>query len=146
VPVPELGVDAALEAALAALRRRDYSVRQLEERLRARGLPEEAREGAVESLLRTGLLDDRRFAEVRASALAERGAGDALVRHELASAGIDAEIVEDAVSLLEPEPERAARIVARRGPGARTARYLAAKGYADDVARAVAGRSGDELG
>jgi len=141
-----LGAEDAVETALAMLRRREHSVRELDERLRARDFPEGARGRAIETLLRTGLLDDRRFAEVRASSLAGRGAGDALVRHELASAGVDAEVVEDAVSLLEPERERAARIVARRGVGPKTARYLAVKGYAEDVARAVAGGSGDELG
>jgi len=69
------GQDDALEAALAALRRRDHSVHELDERLRHRGFPEAAREGVVRALLRTGLLDDARFAEARALQLAGRGSG-----------------------------------------------------------------------
>jgi regulatory protein len=140
------GQDDALEAALAALRRRDHSVHELDERLRHRGFPETAREEVVRTLLRTGLLDDARFAEARASQLAGRGGGDALIRHALESAGVSAELVEAALSSLEPEAERARSVVARRGPGPRTARYLSGKGFSEDVAGAVAAPTGKELG
>ena len=48
------------------------------------------------------------------------------------------------MSALEGERERAERIVARRGPGAKTARYLAGKGFSDDVIHAVVARAGDD--
>jgi regulatory protein len=136
----------ALEAALATLRRRDHSVQELDERLARKGIPEGARLHAVETLLRTGLLDDRRFAEARAAALAERGAGDALIRHTLACAGVAADVVDLALETIEPEVDRARAVVARRGPGARTARYLSGKGFAEDVIGVVAARAADELG
>jgi len=136
----------ALEVAYRALRVRDRSERELDERLAARGVTELVREEALATLRRTGLVDDHRFAERRASALASRGAGNALIRHELAAAGISEDIAEEALDALESELDRARSVVERRGSGARTARYLSGKGFGDDVVGAVAGRSSDELG
>ena len=129
--------DDALEPALRALRSRDRSVREIERELEARGIAAPDREAAIETLVRTGLVDDRRFAESRASALARRGAGDALVRHDLRRAGVADEIVDHALDQLETEHERARAIVERRGSSSRTARYLAGKGFSEDVVRAA---------
>ena len=142
----DLSTTDALELAYRALRVRDRSERELDERLAARGVSEGAREQALATLRRTGLVDDRRFAERRASALAGRGAGNGLIRHELASAGVADAVVEEALAALDPELERARVVVERRGTGARTARYLSGKGFAADVVGVVAGESGDELG
>jgi len=94
----------ALEVAYRALRVRDRSERELDERLAARGVPEVVREEALATLRRTGLVDDRRFAERRASALASRGAGNSLIRHELASAGISDDLADEALGA--PDPRR----------------------------------------
>ena len=94
--------------------------------------------------MRTGLLDDRRFAAARAERLAERGAGDALIRHDLLRAGLDVDLVEHALTALESERERAERIVARRGSGPKTARYLSGKGFSEDVVHAVVARAVDD--
>jgi SOS response regulatory protein OraA/RecX len=137
----------AQEAALRVLRHRDLSVRELDARLRDRGYPEAERDDAIDALLRTGLLDDRRFAESRARSLAARGSGDALIRHELGRAGTEPEAIHEALSVLEPETERARAIVARRGAGPKAARYLAGKGFSEDaIAAAVATATGRELG
>ena len=137
----------AVDAALRALRHRDLSTRELEERLRAKGFDEAERNDAVATLERTGLLDDVRFAEWRARSLAARGAGDRAVRHALALAGVPGDVVEQALEALEPEHERATAIVSRRGTGPKTTRYLRAKGFSEDVvAGVVAASSGDELG
>jgi regulatory protein len=139
--------DSAREAALRALRHRDLSVRELDERLRARGYAEGERDEAIESLLRTGLLDDGRFAESRARALAARGSGDALIRHDLSRAGVDGPAVEDALATLAPEVDRARAVVERRGSVPKTARYLAGKGFSEDsISAAVAAAAGGELG
>jgi SOS response regulatory protein OraA/RecX len=105
---------------------------------------EGAREEALATLARTGLIDDRRFAESRADVLAARGAGDALIAHDLTSAGVAQELVADAIAALEPEHERARRIVARRGASAKSARYLAGKGFSDDAVRAAVAHGYDE--
>jgi SOS response regulatory protein OraA/RecX len=96
--------------------------------------------------VRSGLVDDAHYARARADALARRGAGDAFVRFELHRAGVADELVEDALAALPPEAERAERVVARRGRGARTARYLRAKGFSEDVVADVAGESASGLG
>ncbi|HEY9458133.1 MAG TPA: hypothetical protein VIQ56_09550, partial [Gaiella sp.] len=64
--------------------------------------------------------------------LAGRGAGDALVLADLAHHGVDDPIAREAVSQLEPEPLRAARIVRSRGRSPRTLRYLAARGFGEE--------------
>ena len=137
----------AVDLALDALGRRDLSEHELERKLAARGVPAGERAEAVETLRRTGLLDELRFARGRAAALASRGAGDALVRAALRRAGVSPELADAAVAELDPEAERARAVVARRGVSARTARYLAGKGFAPDtVAAAVARDGGDALG
>ena len=139
--------DAALEVALRALRHRDLSAAELERRLASKGFTEDDCHETLESLRRTGLLDDRRYAEGRAETLADRGAGNAFIRHDLDRAGIDRDLVDEALGLLEPEADRARRIVARRGGGPKTARFLGGKGFSDEtVAACVANPRHDELG
>lgn len=139
--------ETAHEVALRALRHRDLSVRELDERLRARGYGETERDETIEALVRTGIVDDARFAESRARTLAGRGSGDALIRHTLVRAGVEADVVDAALLTLAPEVERATAIVERRGPSPRTARYLAGKGFSDEiVGGVVASGTGDELG
>jgi regulatory protein len=133
-----------VQAALRLLRHRDRSVAQLDRELAARGVADDVRARALATLSRTGLVDDARFAGSRARSLSGRGAGDRLVRHDLAAAGVAPDLVEEAIDALEPESERAARIVARRGRSAKTARYLAAKGFSDDLTSALVARGGDE--
>jgi len=137
----------AVDAALRALRHRDRSTAEIRERLDAAGYAREEREEAIETLVRTGLLDDARFAALRARSLAERGAGDIRIRHELRRASVPPELVEDALVSVEPEAERARSVVARRGPGAKTARFLHGKGFSEEIiAGVVAGGNEDELG
>jgi len=133
-----------LERALSALERRERSTAQVERYLAERGVDDAEREAILETLARTSLVDDRRFAETRASSLAERGAGDVRIRHELAQAGIDRDVIGDVLGALPAELDRAERIAARRGVSAKTARYLAGKGFSEDVVRAVVARSDDE--
>ena len=83
-------------------------------------------------MVRTGAVDDERFAKTRAATLAARGSGDALIRHDLAGRGIAAALVEAAVDALETESARAERIVEQRGATVKTARHLARKGFSED--------------
>jgi regulatory protein len=137
----------AVDTALRALRHRDLSARELEQRLRSKGFDESERAEALETLERTGLLDDVRFAEARARSLATRGAGDAAIRYALGLAGVERAVAEEAIQALEPEAERAGAIAARRGGGPKTARYLRGKGFSEEVvAGVVAGSNADELG
>ena len=130
----------AVQTALRALRFRDRTTAELDARLEQRGVGEAEREQALETLERIGYVDDERFARGRAERLAERGSGDALIRDDLERRGVAAEIVEAALAELEPERGRAARIVEQRGPGAKTVRYLAAKGFGEDVLEGIVAR------
>jgi regulatory protein len=139
--------ESALDAALRALRHRDRSSSELRNRLAEQGYESGEREEAIETLIRTGVADDARYAETRARSLAERGAGDLRIRHELGRAGISAEVAQQALETLESEADRALSIARRRGEGPKTARYLRGKGFSDDViAGVVASGRDDELG
>jgi regulatory protein len=130
----------AVEQALRALRHRDRSAAELDVRLAQRGVNKSEREQALETLERIGYVDDERFARTRAEQLAARGSGDALIRHDLEGRGLEEEHVGAALAALEPERERAARILERRGPGAKTARYLASRGFSPDALETLVAR------
>ena len=139
--------DDAFKSALRALRHRDRTELEIDEHLSARGFSDAERERAIETLRRTGLVDDERFARARASSLADRGAGNALVRATLAEAGVELELVDEALAALEPEVTRARRIVASRGASPKTARYLYRKGFSEGVVATVVAEGDDqELG
>jgi SOS response regulatory protein OraA/RecX len=125
----ELRRSEALAVALRALRYGDYSRSKLETRLQGRGAPSGARQDALETLERAGLVDDARVAASRAQVLAGRGFGDTAIRFSLGQEGLAAEVVEEALAALEPEPDRARRLLAERGGTAKTLRWLAAKGF-----------------
>jgi SOS response regulatory protein OraA/RecX len=93
---------------------------------------DEARDEALETLERIGYVDDERYAGARAESLAARGYGDEGIRHLLAADGVAADAAEAAVAALEPERDRAGRLVERLGATARTAGQLQRKGFSED--------------
>ncbi len=121
----------ALGAAVGSLRRRPHTVASLDERLERRGIAPLERRRALDTLGRSGLVDDRRFAHVRAASLAARGCGDLLIADDLERHGVDAALATDALACLEPEAQRAAGIVAKNGLTPKTIRSLAAKGFGE---------------
>jgi SOS response regulatory protein OraA/RecX len=125
----ELRRSGALAVALRALRYGEYSRSRLETRLQGRGASAGARQDALETLERAGLVDDARVAASRAQVLAGRGFGDAAIRFSLAQEGLATEVVDEALAALDPEPERARRLLDERGRTAKTARWLATKGF-----------------
>jgi regulatory protein len=134
----ELRRAAGLSVAARALRAHDLSERRLAERLDRRGLSPRERDDVLETVASAGFVDDGRFARRRAAALAERGYGDAAIDADLERQGIPVELRRDALEALPAEAERAAAIVARRGKSARTARFLAGKGFGADAVEAAA--------
>lgn len=140
----ELRRAAALARAGRALRPRDRSRRALEVRLTTAGVPVRATEEALETLERVGLVDDARLAATRARSLADRGFGDAAIRSDLEHEGLAGELVEQALGGLEFERDRARALVARRGSGQRSARWLVSKGFdASSVQDALGGFAED---
>jgi regulatory protein len=125
-------VSEATELALRALRHRDRSRSDLEERLKRAGVPEEERVEALDELTDAGLVSDDRFAQERARSLATRNAGDAFIRADLRRHGIADDLADHALQEIEPECERAARVFRQRGGGDRALRYLGGKGFSRD--------------
>ena len=129
----------ALTAAGRVLRHRDLPARALEARLEQRGITASDRACALSALQSAGVVDDVRFAQNRALALAGRCVGDAAIRFDLETYGVAPDLVEEALGGLEPEAVRAQRIVASRGRSPATARFLARKGFGEDAVEAAAG-------
>src|SRR6266852_2517552 len=127
-----MGRTTALEAAAAALARRDRSAAGLAAYLEQHGIDPAEAAKAVERLEAAGYVDDERFALARAEALAARGYGDEAIRAELARQGLETDRVAAAVDALEAEVDRARKLVERDGPSPRTARRLAAKGFSHE--------------
>ena len=128
-----------IEIAARALQHRDRSRRDLEERLARAGIDEDRRNDALETLERVGYVDDERFAGARAAALADRGYGDELIRHDLGEHGVAAEAVAEAIEALVPEAERAALLVERLGRTPKTGAHLARKGFGQDALETALG-------
>jgi SOS response regulatory protein OraA/RecX len=129
----------AMAVATSALRRRDLSEQALAERLQRAGTARRAGRDAIEVLERVGLLDDGRAARARANALAERGYGDAAIDADLERRGFGAATRAEALEELPPESERLERILAARGHGMRTGRYVAQRGFGEDAIARAAG-------
>jgi regulatory protein len=128
-----------IDIAARALRHRDRSRRDVEERLARAGFDEGRRGEALDRLERVGYIDDQRFAGARAAALANRGYGDGWIRHELAGHGVSPEAISEAIAALSPEAERAAAHVDRLGRSPKTGAFLARKGFGDDALEAALG-------
>lgn len=121
-----------LDLAAKALRHRDRSRAQIAARLEKAGVDAERTTRTLETLERVGYVDDTRFAAERAAALAERGFGDAAIRHDLEMSGVPQDLVADALAALTPEAERAEALAAELGRTSKTAARLARKGFAEE--------------
>ncbi len=136
----------ARSQALRALRARDHTVASLDQRLAERGTAPRVRRETLAAAQRAGLVDDERLARDRATVLAGRGAGDAMIAADLDRRGVPADEIRGALALLEPESERAARIVDTRGRTVATARHLAAKGFSEETLESlIADMSSDAI-
>ena len=123
---------------MQALARRDLTTAELDERLARVGVSGEVRAEVTERLRVARYVDDGRTALERAGRLAGRGLGDTAIRADLEGRGVSPDIVEQAISALEPEDVRAVRLAAALGGGARAARALTRKGFeAETIERTV---------
>jgi SOS response regulatory protein OraA/RecX len=132
----------ALAAAKRSLAASDRSQQELERRLARAGHSSAAREDVVQALDRAGLLDDTRVARARAGRLARRGYGDAAIRADLQRRLVRADAAADAVESLEPELDRAQRLVAGQSVTPALIRRLSGRGFSratlDEVVSAFA--------
>lgn len=96
-----LGDDARAirDAALGYLGRREYSRRQLTDKLRQRGAEEEALRQVVDELANIAAVDDSRYAAAYVRDRRDfRPCGAALIRRELKAAGVDGELIDAALA------------------------------------------------
>ena len=134
-----------VDVAARALKHRDRSRHEVDNRLARAGVAEDKRTETLETLERLGYVDDARYAAGRAAALAARGYGDEAIRHRLSEAGVADEQAEEALAALDPEPERARALVEQVGATMKTLGTLRRKGFSEDALDGIAGfAEGDE--
>jgi regulatory protein len=141
----------SLAYAVALLARRDYSTRELRQKLKERGYLEHAIEPVLVDLEETRKLDDQRYGANVAASRSRRAYGPARIRKELKRKGVAAEAIETAMAGGEgeevPDYFRLAREARARkfGPelptdwkeNARQARFLQYRGFSTDHIRAA---------
>ncbi|WP_072370998.1 regulatory protein RecX [Thermophilibacter mediterraneus] len=137
----------------ALLGRRDYSARELRERLVADGYPARSADRLVERARGCGLVDDARYGAAFARSKALAGWGRLRVERELERRGVSADDVPGwPEEFFGDELSRARELVSRRRPTgrgdyARTVRFLCGRGFsydaASEVAREFARRAGE---
>jgi SOS response regulatory protein OraA/RecX len=128
----------ALAQATRTLATSGRSRQELDRRLARAGHGDAAREEALATLDRAGLVDDARLAENRAELLARRGYGDAAIRADLRRRLVAPEAATDAVASLEPESERLRRVLEGQNVTPAVLRRLAGRGFSRDALEEVA--------
>ena len=117
--------------------------------LEHRGFSATAVGGVLGSLRRLGYIADRSYAADRAERLLARGFGSGRLRADLERSGVPEAIAEAVMPAVEDERQRArglleARFGAadalRRSERAKAYRWLAARGFAEDVIDGLLGR------
>jgi regulatory protein len=133
--------------------------RQLADAMRKREIPEEVAEYVLARFEDVGLIDDQAFANAWVESRHRgRGLARRALAQELRHRGVDAQLVSDAVGLLDAEQEEATArdLVARRIRGTRgldrdkrirrLASMLARKGYSEGLALRVVRQALEEEG
>ena len=87
--------------AIELLARREHSRLELRQKLTQRGFPAELIDPALSELAESGLLNERRYAEIYASSRADKGYGPLRIASELRERGIPQEWVDLALAELE---------------------------------------------
>jgi SOS response regulatory protein OraA/RecX len=135
----ELRQAEALALAGRTLRRRDFSLRRLSERLERAGVAPAIERSTLVALTEARILDDARLAGSRAAALSERGWGNAAIAARLEAEGIPQAQAGMAIVELEAEEARAARAVAHLSDPRKAWALLARRGFDEEAIEAVVG-------
>ncbi len=102
----------AYNKGLDFLSRRPYGVKELVKKLVEKGHNKESAEKACDRLIELGLLNDEQYAKILADDLIERkGYGVKRVKQELSFRGIDREIIENTVDLLDNDSQKSIILV-----------------------------------
>lgn len=141
--------------AIFMLGRRDYSAKELRDRMKRRGYTLDQIEPTLTQLAESGLQSDARYAEVQTRMRAARS-GNRKLRQQLKQNGVAEDLVDAAMEEAGDETERAVQALRKFHDQALDAklqqkiyRFLASRGFGfDAIKKAVErrwGRSGDWL-
>lgn len=130
------------------LNRRDYSEKELRERLTSDGYSRSAVERIVGGFVETGLVSDARYGELFVRSKVNAGWGQKKIEVELSRRGIDvSEVPGWPYEFFNPDDEferalgiASARSFSGKDPYAKVVRFLAGRGFSYSVARDVASR------
>lgn len=142
-------------AALTLASRRDYTARELSDRLHDRGFDAPAIAAALDDLRARGIVDDARVAAAHVrTATAVKGRGRVRIKRELIARGVAADVIESAMAGVEKDDELASirKILDRKRwvPGAPLAhrqkmfRHLLGRGFPADLISRALGRHDDD--
>lgn len=107
----------ALQQAVGLLSRREHSQKELQRKLRERGVEPDEIDAALERLADTGLQDQQRFADSLVRQRIAAGYGPHYLRAQLATHGLDEATIDAAIAAADPDwPELARALIARRFP------------------------------
>lgn len=133
----------ALVRVAGLVNRRDYSRKEVRDRLVRDGYPQKVVDGVVERSVELRLLDDDRFAETFVRTKRMAGWGRARIALELARRGIEAESCQALEEAGEGELDRARQAASRKSfhgkdPYAQCVRFLVGRGFSPGIAHEVA--------
>lgn len=134
----------ATSYSLWLLSRKNYSEKQMHDRLVQRGYDKAEADSALAYLRESHYVDDAQYAQQRIQARAPRH-GDRRVRQALSTSGISREMIDEQMGQLReenPEPERVLAVVAKfegkrldQALRQKVLRYLAARGFSGSALR-----------
>ncbi|WP_461028851.1 recombination regulator RecX [Streptomyces sparsus] len=149
-PMPKDPVEQARAICLRLLTGSSRSRQQLADALRKRDIPDEAAEQVLSRFEEVGLINDVAFADAWVESRHRgRGLARRALAQELRTKGVEAAVIEEAVSQLQPEQEeatalalverklRATRGLDREKRIRRLAGMLARRGYSEGLALSV---------
>jgi len=138
---------------MAMIARREHAVRELENKLRAKGHPAGIVQTVVEDLLEERLISDTRYAEALVHSRKSNGYGPVRIAHELREKGVADDIVGEFLDfndrrwIDELERVKDSKYGTTRPSSyadwAKRATFLANRGFTHDQVRRVLGDYGD---
>jgi len=140
--------EAAGNAAVVLLSRRDFCSPELTATLTAQGFEPPTVQAVVTELIARGFVNDERYVQQYVALHAERGHGPRRIEHELSQLGLAAALIQEALAAGEDWGQRARELRIRRfglavpsdwPARARQARFLHYRGFSNDHIRAALG-------
>jgi len=147
-PGQSTDTQAAGNAAVVLLSRRDFCSRELAEKLNAQGYEPQTVRAVIEELSGRGYVNDERYVQQYVALHAERGHGPRRIERDLSQLGLESGLIEAALSGGEDWAQRARELRIRRfglqvpadwQSKAKQARFLQYRGFSNDHIRMALG-------